>query len=75
MKIVIKKDIEENGSIIGAVTTSALLWKKGNNINYIVNDFREIVEKLTEKDFYFLEKGNIIFWDDYTIKGIMQPQT
>ena len=55
MKIIIKKDIEENGSIIGAVTTCALLWKKGNDINYIVNDFREIVEKLTEKDFYFLE--------------------
>ena len=70
MKIVIKKDIEENGSIIGSVTTSALLWKKGKDINYVVNDFREIVEKLTEKDFYFLEKGNIIFWDIYTISKI-----
>ena len=70
MKILIKKDIKENGNISGAVTTSALLWKKGNDINYIATDFFEVVEKLSEKDYYFLEKGNIIFWDIYTIQKI-----
>ena len=54
MKIVIKKDIKENGSIIGAVTTGALLWKKGNDINYIATDFPEVVEKITEKEYSFL---------------------
>ena len=70
MKILIKKDIKENGNIIGAVTTSALLWKKGNDINYITTDFPEVVEKLTEKEYSFLEKENIIFWDIYTISKI-----
>ena len=75
MKIVIKKDIEENGYITGSSVTDARIWLNDNNINYMVVGFSDIIEKLTINDFKFLEDGNTIFWDDYTIKGIMQPPT
>lgn len=67
MEIEIKKDITENGYITGYVTGGARIWKDQDSINYITTDFFEIVEKLTKNDIEFLEKGNIIFWDDLTI--------
>lgn len=70
MKIEIRKDIIENGYITGSSVTDARIWLNDNNINFTVVGFSDIVEKLTINDFKFLEGGNTIFWDMYTISKI-----
>ena len=70
MEIEIRKDIVEDGCIIGSTVTDARIWKNDNNIYYTVVGFSDIVEKLTINDFNFLESGNTIFWDIYTISKI-----
>ena len=70
MEIEIRKDIIENGYITGSSVTDARIWLNDNNINYMVVGFSDIINKLTINDFKFLEAGNTIFWDNYTISKI-----